>query len=102
MAGWLDRWQKRQIELAEGADADLVQANRRKSRTAFGLVALAVLLVLTSAKTQLPHKLDLVLRIIAMISFSVGLVLAKWAAAEHAFLTKPEPEEPPGILSEKR
>ena len=97
MAGWLERWQERQIELAEGADADLVQANRRKVRIAFGLIGLAVLLVLTSAKIQLPHKLDLVFRIIAIIFFAVGGVLAKWAA-ERSFLTEPEPEGPAEIF----
>jgi len=101
MAGWFERWQKRRFELAQGADADLVGANRRRSRIAFSMIGIAVLLVVTSTNIHLPRKLDLALRILAIISLLVGVVLAKWASAGRAFLTEPEPEGPPEIFRDR-
>src|SRR5690242_1644984 len=42
MSNWFARWQKRRRELAEGADADFPEANRQRSRFAFGLIGLAI------------------------------------------------------------
>lgn len=98
MSGWFARWQKRQFELGQGADADLVQANRQRWRIASGLIGLAVLLVLLCDKVQLPAILEKTLAITGGISAAVGIVLAKRAQAEYRFLTKPEPEGPPEIF----
>jgi hypothetical protein len=98
MRGWVKRWQKRQRDLAEGADADLMQSNRRRFRGAFCLIGLAVVLGLISAKFRLPPTLKLVFRVGAGISGVVGVVLAKWAQQEHAFLTRPDPEGMPEIF----
>jgi hypothetical protein len=97
MPGWRARWQKRRRELAEGADADLMQLNRRRFRVAFGMIGIALVLGLLSAKARMPAMVE-GLRIAAGISGVVGVVLAKWAQAEHDFLTKPEPECPPEIF----
>jgi hypothetical protein len=99
--GWVERYQKRRRELAEGVDADLVQANRRRFRAAFGLVCIAVVLVLLDAKLRLPDLPSVVLRIGALISGVVGIVLGKWAQAEREFLTRPDPEHPPEIFNNK-
>lgn len=98
MSVWIARWQKRRRELAEGADADLMQANRQRSRLAFGLIGLAAILGLLSDKAYLPGMLEKALVIACVISGVVGIVLAKYAQAEHSVLTKPEPEGPPEIF----
>jgi len=98
MSNWLARSQKRRRELAAGADADLVQTNRKRCRVAFGLIGLAVLLGLLSDKIRAPHWLEDVFVIAAAASAAVGILLAKWAQAEHNFLTKAEPEGPPEIF----
>ena len=95
MPGWFERWQARQAQLAEGADADLMQSNRRRFKIAFGLIGLAFGLGLLDARFHLA-PLRTVLTVIAGISGVVGLVLVKWAQQEHAFLTRPE--GPPEIL----
>jgi len=96
MAGWFARRQERRRQLDEGADADLMQANRWRYRIAFGLIGVSVVLSLLSTKLRLPQMLT-GFRIAAAISVLVGVVMAKWAQAEHAFLTRPEPERPPEI-----
>jgi heme A synthase len=98
MSGWFARWQERRRELAEGADADLMKVNRQRSRVAFGLMGLALLLGLMSAKVRVPVVLEKALGIASGICGVVGVVLAKWAQAEHNFLTKPEPESLPEIF----
>jgi hypothetical protein len=101
MPGWGARWQKRRRELAQGADAGLMQFNRRRFRVAFGLIGIALVLVLLSAKTHVPVMVEDALRIAAGISGVVGVVLAKWAHAEHSFLAKPEQEDPSEIFQER-
>jgi hypothetical protein len=95
---WLQRWRKRQRELAAGADADLVQANRRRFRVALGLIGLALVLGLLDARLHLSRVLHIVLRCAASVSGLVGLVMAKWAQLEDAFLSRPESEDPPTIF----
>ena len=34
----------------------------------------------------------------AGLSFVMGAIIARWAAAESAFLNRPEPEEPPKLF----
>lgn len=98
MPVWVERWQKRRRELAEGADADLMQSNRRRFRVAFSLIGLAFVLGLIDAKFRLPAILGIAIRVGAGISAVVGFVLAKWAQQERAFLTRPDPEGPPEIF----
>jgi hypothetical protein len=98
MPGWGARWQKRRRELAQGADADLMQFNRRRFRVAFGLIGIALVLGLLSAAVRMQLMVENALRIAAGISAVVGVVLAKWAHAEHSFLTEPEQEGPPEIF----
>ena len=74
-----------------------MQLNRRRFRVAFGLIGIALVLGLLSAKVRVPAMAES-LRIAAGISGVVGVVLARWALAEHNFLTKPEPESPPEIF----
>ena len=64
MPGWVERWQKRRRELAEGADADLIQSNRRRFRVAFGLIGLAFVLGLIDAKFHFPAMLEVAIRVL--------------------------------------
>jgi hypothetical protein len=98
MQGWFERWQKRRRELAEGADTELMQSNRLRVRVAFGLIGLAFVMGLVDAKFLLPATLGIIFRVGAGISVVVGIVLAKWAQHEHAFLTRPDPEGPPEMF----
>jgi hypothetical protein len=47
---WFERWSRRQDELAQGADADLVRDNRRRYRAGFLLLGFATLLSLLVSK----------------------------------------------------
>lgn len=101
MAGWLARWEKRRQELAEGVDADLMQANRRKFRVAYSLFGAALAVFLLREKIDLPSILEKGLAVGGAASGCAGLVLMRWAQAERNFLTKPDPEGPPEIFRSK-
>jgi len=101
MADWLESWRKRQHAIAEGTDADLVQANRTRFRVAFSLVGVGFILMVLGGKLHLTGRLDTVLRVIAAVSVVVGFVLGRWARSEREFLTRPEPEGPPEIFRDK-
>jgi hypothetical protein len=98
MPTWFERFQKRQRELAEGADADLMQANKRRSRVSLCLFGLAIVLILFNLKFPVPTLLEKVLLVVAGVSAAAGIVIGKWAQAEHGFLTDPDPESPPEIF----
>jgi hypothetical protein len=100
MSGWVERWRNRHRELANGVDAELVQANRRRFRVAFALIGLAFVVGLLDARLHLPHVLDVVLRCAAAVAGVVGIVMAKWAQQEDTFLKRPESEGPPTIFKE--
>jgi hypothetical protein len=101
MSSWWERSRKRDLEIAEGADADLLQQNRCRSKLAFTLIGLAVLIVYGDSKVHFPSKVSMALRMFAAVSFALGAVLAKWAQHEHSFLTRPDPEGPPEIFRDK-
>lgn len=102
IASWFERWHRRQRELADGADADLVKANRRRYRLAFALIGFAFLLAFFRGRLHLPAVLDTACRVVVVASFAIGFVLARWAMHEHEFLSRPDPEGPPEIFSNKR
>lgn len=101
MHSWIERWQKRQRELSEGVDTDLMQANRRRSRLAFGVFVFGFSLFVIDAKLHLPTVLRTVLATVAVICLLVGGLVGKWAQAEQAFLTRPDSERPPEIFKNK-
>jgi hypothetical protein len=98
MSSWLERWRQRRRDLSQGVDADLVRDNRKRYRLAFGLIGFGFLLGLPDAKIQIPSTLHLIVVVMATVSFIAGLLLAAWARNEAAFLSKPDPEEPPRIF----
>ena len=101
MSGWLQRWCQRQRDLSQGVDSDLVRDNRRRYKLSVGLLGLGILLILFGAKVHSPSTLRWILVGIAAMSFLAGSFLAHWAQQEAAFLSKPDPEEPPKIFTQK-
>jgi hypothetical protein len=95
---WWERWRERQYQLAQGVDADLVRGNRQRFRLAFGLLLFAFLLGILASKFHLPSTLRFIISVIVIATFLVGFVLTAWAGKEAAFLSKPDPEEPPKIF----
>jgi ribosomal protein S18 acetylase RimI-like enzyme len=95
---WLERWRRRQFEIAQGADADLFRSNARRYRWAAGLFASGAALALLATKLHLAHALHVVASTAAGLLLVAGAILARWAQAEGRFLRKPDPEGPPSIL----
>jgi hypothetical protein len=98
MNNWFERWIQRQSHLAQGADGDLVRDNRNRYRLAFGLIGFGFLLGLLDTKIQIPRALHLIAVGISVVSLITGALLAAWARQEAAFLSRPDPEEPPRIF----
>ena len=66
--GWFERWSRRQDELAQGADPDLVRDNRKRYRLAFWLLGFAILLSLLVSKVDLGKQLIRVMSVVARMS----------------------------------
>jgi hypothetical protein len=96
--GWLKRWQRRQEELAQGVDADLVRENRRKFRTVDWLSGLSILLMFIAWKMRFWGGLRAIIGVVAAVLFVCWRILRYWALAESNFLDRPDSEEPPSIL----
>jgi hypothetical protein len=95
---WWDRWRQRQNQLAQGVDADLVFENQRRYRFAFGLLAFGFALGLVGSKIDRQVALRIVVSVIATVCGVAGFALLAWSRHEAAFLSKPDPEEPPRIF----
>jgi UDP-N-acetylmuramyl pentapeptide phosphotransferase/UDP-N-acetylglucosamine-1-phosphate transferase len=100
MNNWWQRSEQRRRELAQGVDADLVQANRKRFWTSLCLIGIAGIVGVIDSRLNLPRALHLILRCAAVVFGLVGIVMAKWAQHEHEFLTSPDPEKPPTVFKE--
>ena len=100
MSGWLQRWSQRQRDLTRGVDADLVRDNRKRYKIALGLIGLGLLLAMLGSKVYTPSLLHWVMLDAGGVSAVVGFLMAMWAREESAFLSKPDPEEPPTIFKQ--
>jgi len=98
MSSWFERWRQRQRDLTQGVDADLIRDNRNRYRLAFGLIGFGFLLGLLDARIRIPSMVRLIVVGMAGASLIAGFLLAAWARQEAAFLSKPDPEEPPRIF----
>jgi hypothetical protein len=98
MRGWLQRWSQRQRDLSRGVDADLVRDNGKRYKVSFGLIGLGLLLAVLGSKVHTPSLLHWVVLAAGGGSGWVGFLMAIWAREESAFLSKPDPEEPPTIF----
>lgn len=101
MAGYLERWWRRQRELREGVDADLLQANRRRFGFALSLLVIGFVLAALAAKLRLSSTLDTIFRVVAAASVGVGCVLVEWARRWRVFLNQPDPDGPPEIFRDR-
>lgn len=98
---WLQRRNKRYSDLANGVDADLVRANQRRRNTGLALLGLWLVLVWVFSRLQLQGNFRTIGTSIIIALFLVAVFLLKWAGQESAFLSKPDPKEPPSILKGK-
>jgi hypothetical protein len=98
MSGWLQRWSQRQRDLTRGVDAALIRGNANRCKVAYGLIGLGLLLILLGGKVHTPSPLRWVLLGVASVAVLVDFLMAMWAQQEVAFLSKPDPEEPPTIF----
>jgi hypothetical protein len=96
----LERERERQRELRAGVDADLVQANHKRFRTALSLVGMGLLFSLLGKKLNLPGVIRTVFGLAAMAAFLIGIVTLWWAEGEQRFLNGPDPEGPPKIFKD--
>jgi hypothetical protein len=98
VSSWFKRWFERQDALERGVDVDLVAGNRRKWKLVSWFVGCGVLLLSLDALFPIPSWLRPLVFFPAALLIIAGFVLLRWASAEHAFLNKPEPKEPPSIF----
>ena len=95
MFDWFVRQQKRQRELEQGADADLVRANGRRATLSFCLYGAAVLIFAVTKSLSDPwHR---TFTVAATVCLVFGFFLGLWARVERTFLNQPEPKEPPRL-----
>jgi hypothetical protein len=95
---WFERWSRRQDELAQGVDADLVRENRKQYKRAFWLLGFGFLLAFLMSKVQLAESLRPIVAAIAGGAGVAGSILLLRARQEEIALHKPAPEEPPQIF----
>jgi hypothetical protein len=92
------RYSQRQRDLAAGADADLVQSNRKKWRSFWWLFGLFLLLE-GIEKVVKPHGLvQEIFRWLIPTSLAFCMLLGLWARVESGFLREPDPKKPPSLF----
>lgn len=97
MWDWFERSQRRERDLQQGVDADLVRDNRRRWKFAGALFGCAFAVIGIDAALHLPPAWHRVATWLFGILFVGSLLFAEWARAESAFLNKPDPKEPPRL-----
>jgi hypothetical protein len=85
MPNWWERKAQRERDLAEGVDADLVSANRRRWTLGYKLFAIGALLLATDWLWRLPRWMHLVVASIVFMLVVTAIITWKWARAEQAF-----------------
>jgi hypothetical protein len=98
MWNWFERWVQRQNDLEKGVDADLVEGNRRKWKLVFWFMGCGALLLSLDGLFLIPIWFRRVVLFSSALMIIAGFLLLRWASAEHAFLNRPEPKEPPSIF----
>lgn len=98
MRNWLGRHAKGECELAIGVDSTVVQANRRRYRLAWWLIAVSFVLAALTGAVDLSGGLGWILNLLTITVFLSGFILLQWAKQERAHLHKADPRKPPSIL----
>lgn len=81
-------------------DADLKEANRRKTNLAIALIAVALLGMFLGVKIEaLPHArlLGQIILWLGLAGLMAGALLGRWTQAERTFLAKPDAKKPPSF-----
>lgn len=99
---WLARERERQIDVANGLDADLFHDHRRKFRTSIGLLGIGLLVAWLVNSFHLSGVIAKVIVSAAVISALLGALGLWWAGAEWSFLNRANPKEPQSILKKER
>jgi hypothetical protein len=98
MSNWWSRRENRELELAKGVDADLIQANRKRYKLGFGLIVVALATTGLNAALAFPNALHKILGGFSVLAGLAGLAIVTWARQQEIFLNRPDSEEPPSIL----
>ena len=101
MFNWFDRWQERQRELFEGADANLLLDVRRQRIRAWLLIACGSSLALILRFAEIPVLWKRVGGAVLFLLIFAGGLLLRWASMQDNWLRLPDPEDPPSILKGK-
>jgi hypothetical protein len=94
---WLERWQRRQRDLQEGADADLVRDNRRRWKICWWLMGCSFILIGIQAVVKFSDPWHTIAVTVTMVCLVGGVLFGHWARAEKSFLERPNPKEPPRL-----
>jgi len=97
MGNWLSRFAARQDDLARGVDSTLVQANNRRYRIAWRLIA-ASLLGMVVGVANLTGWIGWISKMLSFIIFLCGSALLYWARQERSNLYNPDPKKMPSII----
>ena len=98
MRNWLDRHAEREDELARGVDSTLVQANQRRYRLAWLLIAVSFVLGVLIRAVGLSGGLGWILNLLTFAVFLSGFILLQWAKQEKAHLHESGPRKPPSMM----
>jgi protein-S-isoprenylcysteine O-methyltransferase Ste14 len=98
MWNWLERQMQRQDDLDRGVDAGLVRGNRKKWKIAALFIAVSVLFFRIQSFVLISAKVQKVFNVIGATLFVLGFVVGRWAWQESAFLSQPDPKEPPRMF----
>ncbi|MGC2526841.1 MAG: hypothetical protein WA639_03780 [Candidatus Acidiferrum sp.] len=98
MGDWFRRQAQRSRDLARGADADLVRYNQKRFQLSLYFLVFGLALIAVDWKAHLQGRAHDVVVWIGIACFVAGFVSVRWAAAEDAFLHRPDPKEPPSLF----
>jgi hypothetical protein len=98
MWNWLERQMQRQDDLDRGVDADLVRGNRKKWKIAALFIAIGLLFLRIRSLVFISAKVQRVFDVIGATLLVLGFMIGRWAWRESAFLSQPDPKEPPRLF----
>jgi len=85
------------VHVPDGVNADLWRDNRRRWKISILLLAMGVLIAFVTPNLRLTGIAENILLGIWIVLSGAGMFGLRWASAESAFLSKPEPKEPPSL-----
>jgi len=99
---WLERRRQRDLDIANGADADLFRENRKHWSLAWRLFAILGVLFVIEFVLPLSGIWRSMLGV-ALGLFALGAkIVADWSRTEENFLERPDPKPPLSLFSRRR